>query len=348
MARQHKLSFGMELEWSDIDRRVDIPESLGSWEGPKIAGYYMGSELDIVNTKGRNKGQATDPLCILCQVGGEIHTVPSETIDTQMMRVMQIMNLFDVVNVACPNHGHIHVGIPGIKNDLEGLKNMFEWLYENQHKLLDAITGTNSLEVALIKESNIPSWVKSYLVVGDAKSIPAEDFEKIREAQSVQEILQILKDQEYVLDEEPFSHEYRNVYGSHRTVLNMFNLTKGETVEFRGFRASINPVEIYSCLYFAKRAVEEALKGKDGLSVDEILKEGIFRFPQMNFDEKLAQGWADSRLDKGRCGPFKKYTGYCEVSEDPIFTKETPRTAEEEGMLAILDLCKLDFEGRTI
>ena len=56
--QENRLSFGAELEWSDVDRRQDIPEELGSWEGPKIAGRNLGSELDIVNTRGKWKGKS--------------------------------------------------------------------------------------------------------------------------------------------------------------------------------------------------------------------------------------------------------------------------------------------------
>ena len=77
MEKKPYISYGYEIEWSDIDRRVDIPIKLGQWEGPKIAGYYMGSEIDIVNTVGVWKGIGTDPLCIDCKVGGEINVQPS-------------------------------------------------------------------------------------------------------------------------------------------------------------------------------------------------------------------------------------------------------------------------------
>ena len=134
-------SYGCELEWSDVDRRVDIPTELGSWEGPKIAGYYMGSEIDIVNTKGKWKGVGTDPLCMTCQVGGEIHTQPSRFIETQLFRVMRILDLFPVANAACPNHGHIHVGVPGLLQDLELLKNVFRYTRINQENLIAACCG---------------------------------------------------------------------------------------------------------------------------------------------------------------------------------------------------------------
>jgi len=346
------LSFGCELEWSDIDRRVDIPEELGSWEGPKIAGYFMGSEIDIVNTKGEWKGHGTDPLCLECPVGGEIHTQPSNDIDSQMLRVMRIMDLFGTVCVACPNHGHIHVGIPGIRQDLQALKNLFAYTQLNEADLIEKCCGYDTAEACKVRGSHVEDWVKDYLLVGDGKSINPDIYGKVEAAESVAEIIKLLENTpcyDWFWD----TGEWNSTENSHRTAFNLFNLTKGGTVEFRIFRATTNPVELYSSLYLAKRYVEEALKGVNGKPVTEILKEGNFKFAKLNFDEGLAEGWQETRQTKGRCGCFKHYTGTCVPSEDSIlyaFDKgmEYSKSAFEEGLMDILHLVKLDFKGKEI
>lgn len=337
-----RLSFGCELEWSDIDRRVDIPVELGEWEGPKIAGYYVGSEIDIVNTKGRWRGHGTDPLCVRCPVGGEIHTQPSNSIDSQMFRVMDIMSRFSTVCVACPNHGHIHVGIPGILEDVEALKNLFRYTEENEYDLIKNCCGYNKTEALQIRNSDLEGWIKSYLLVGDGKSINLDLYEKVEKAKTVSEILNLLETER--CDDYYWDTNVRLLTeGSHRTAFNLFNLTKGGTVEFRIFRASINPVEIYSTLKFAERYVEEALKGSKGLSVEKILDEGNFRFPKLNFNKELAEGWGKTRSTKGRCGCFKHYMGTCIPSEYKGLVG-----AFGEGLSDILRIVKLDFEGKTL
>ena len=348
MDRQLQLSFGCELEWSDVDRRVDIPKEYGEWEGPKIAGYYMNSEIDIVNTKGQWKGVGTDPLCMTCRVGGEIHTQPSNTIESQVYRVMRILDLFSVANVACPNHGHIHVGVPGILKDLGLLKNVFRYTRANQDDLIRAAAGYEYDEAIQILNSDLADWVKQYLLVGDGKHIKEELFDAVERAESVEEVLEALRtisceDWEYTHDLTIDTPE------SHRTAVNLSNLTKGETIEFRIFRATVNPVELYSCLYMSKRFIEEAQKGLDGKPVFEIMEEGNFKFPKLNFDEDLAKGWQNTRQTKGRCGPFKKFTGVCKISEDDLVS-ENPKCISpfEEGLQDIMKLIKLDFQGKTI
>ena len=343
-----KLSYGCELEWSDVDRRVDIPKELGEWEGPKIAGYYMGSEIDIVNTKGRWKGVGTDPLCITSRVGGEIHTQPSEFIDSQVLRVMRILDLFPVANVACPNHGHIHVGIPGILRHLDILKNVFRYVEHNQDDLIRFCCGYDVTDKMNIEISDLADWVKQYLLVGDGKHITSALFKRVELASSVEEVLQALRE-EPCEDWECISGKVTPTPESHRTAVNLFNLTKGETIEFRIFRATTNPVELYSCLHLAQRFICEALKGDNGVPVSKIVESYNYKFPKLNFDYKLAKGWEDTRQTKGRCGPFKKYTGYCELSEDPIVERNfKDLDTFETGLSTILDLCHLDIQGKTL
>ena len=95
--------------------------------------------------------------------------------------------------------------------------------------------------------------------------------------------------------------------------------------------------------------MQEALRGAEGKSVVDILKEGVFRFPRLNFNYNLAKGWQDTRQTKGRCGPFKKYTGYCEMSEDPIWIcSGKDLDTFDQGLWDILNLCCKDFARKTI
>ena len=335
-----RLSFGCELEWSDIDRSVDIPVELGEWEGPKIAGYYMGSEIDIVNTKGRWRGVGTDPLCVNCPVGGEIHVQPSYTIDSQMVRIMRIMNLFFTVGVACPNHGHIHIGVKGIKDDLNLIKNIFTYTKLNELDMMKACCGYNKQDHQTIMSSDLEDWVKSYLLIGDGKQINPAIYDKIENAESVDEVIDYLNKYN-AIDYDWVTGEGILTENSHRTCLNLYNLVKGETVEFRIFRSSIQPVEIYSALYFAQRYMEEAMKGIEGKPVVEILKEGNFKFAPLNFDYELAKSWQETRSTKNRSGCFKHYMGTTIPAEEPA---EVPG----EGFYDILKLCKLDFNNEKI
>ena len=333
------VSYGCELEWSDIDRSIDIPAELGSWEGPKLAGKYMGSEIDIVNTQGAWAGKAVDPLCITCPVGGEIHTVPSFTIESQLCRIMRIMELFPKIGVACPNHGHIHVCIPELKTDLNILKRFFVYLRKNEDYLIQACCGFDTEEHDKIVTSGLPEWAKKYFIIGDGKHIHPELYEAIAASETLGQAFEFLK-RIPCLDWDCATGEYYETYNSHRTAVNMFNLTKGNTIEFRIFRASLNPFEIWSSLSFVRDFVEQALQGEEGMPVSEILLKNNYLFPKLNFDEALAQGWVNTRQTKGRCGPFKKSFSSADfIVEDPVMSA-SELTGFESGLQHILYICK--------
>ena len=210
--------------------------------------------------------------------------------------------------------------------------------------------GYGFIEHELVKCSKIDQWVKDYLLIGDAKQINPNLYKAVRKATSVEEVLQALKDIK-AIDYDWVDNKGLLTANSHRTAVNLFQLTKGETIEFRIFRASINPAEIYSSLMFCKRYIEEALKGSKGKPVKEILLEGNYRFARLGFDEALAQGWQKTRQTKGRCGPLKRFSGCVEPSEDVLmYWQETDDKWDlsefDQALLNILELCKKDLNQK--
>lgn len=327
---QPKMSFGIELEWSDTDRTVDIPTSLGHWEGPKIAGYYMGAEIDIVNTLGKWKGVGTDPLAITCPVGGEINVQPASSPEILLNRIMEIMDLFPTIGTGCVNHGHIHVHVEGLATDLGMIQNVFEYTEANELETQKALHSWDETTHWEVWGSELEEWVKTYLQYDGCRSINPEVYRLVEKATSIGDVLNILRKVNAV-NKCWITGEIKETT-SNRTAINLFNLTKGDTVEFRCLRSSKNPVEIYSSLVFVKRYMEEAIKGKKGKPVVEILKEGNFKFPTLDFNLEEALGWQKTRHKKGRSGPFKKYSGTVRV-HDEIAT----------DMSEIVELCKKDL-----
>ena len=82
---KNDFTWGYEIEWGDIDRRLEIPEHLGSWE-------Y--SETDIVNLNPPYQYVACDPRGESPPFGGEINTKPTSTWQDQADRVMELHDLF--------------------------------------------------------------------------------------------------------------------------------------------------------------------------------------------------------------------------------------------------------------
>lgn len=309
-----KFSVGAELELSDIDRSVDIPIALGRWEGPKKDGYYMGAEIDIVNTLGEDWGKGTDPLCQTVHVGGEINTQPSYSPEVQTNRLLEIINLFPHCEVGSVNHTHIHTFMEGLAENVELLKNVFEYTKLNEVDTMKACYGwTPEIDTAVMN-SRLPEWCKTYLHWDGCRRINPVVYEKVAEATSVQEILNILET--YNCYHYCWVRDGWHETESHRTAINLFNLTKGKTIEFRCFRGTKDPYEFYSSLIFVQRYMEEALKGASGKPVVEILKEANFKFAIFDWNEGQIGGWAATRHKKGRGDDYKHYSGTVVPSED--------------------------------
>ena len=78
-------SYGYEVEWGDINRKLKVPSHLGSWE---IA------ETDILNLKEPNKYIACDPLGIKPCFGGEINTTPNINYNDQVNKILELYKFF--------------------------------------------------------------------------------------------------------------------------------------------------------------------------------------------------------------------------------------------------------------
>ena len=115
----NEYTWGYEIEWGDVDRRLTPPENLGKWE-------Y--AETDIVNIHEPFKYIACDPLGTEPYMGGEINTKPTSTWNQQVDRIMEIHKFFtdagNMPSASCVNHGHLHVFVPGLKNDIDALKSL--------------------------------------------------------------------------------------------------------------------------------------------------------------------------------------------------------------------------------
>ena len=133
---KNDFTWGYEIEWGDVDRRLEIPEHLGSWE-------Y--SETDIVNLNPPYQYVACDPRGESPPFGGEINTKPTSTWQEQADRVMELHDLFvahgDTPTASVVNHGHLHVFVPGLKDDIASLKKLIAYVAENQEDTVETCYG---------------------------------------------------------------------------------------------------------------------------------------------------------------------------------------------------------------
>ena len=173
MVENRKLSFGVELELANVDRRKDIPSTLGSWEcGDKKneLGVYLGREKCIINSD----LSVVDPDGVRCYKGGEIHTVPSWSIDTLTERINELFKLFPEADMFLPGKMHIHVGIP--EWTFEEFKNIILYTVDNDVTLMDAMCSDEFMDT-MMNDASVPEDLK-YHYLESRRTINNPDIAK--------------------------------------------------------------------------------------------------------------------------------------------------------------------------
>ena len=129
-------TWGSELEWGDVDRTLNIPPDLGEWD-------Y--SETDVLNLRPPYEGIAADPLGKSPPVGGEIKVAPTLSREGQVAKILRLKELFieagSAPTVSCTQGLHIHVHVPGLIEDIQGLRNLTRYIKENQALFSQKVHG---------------------------------------------------------------------------------------------------------------------------------------------------------------------------------------------------------------
>jgi hypothetical protein len=272
-------TWGYEIEWGDIDRRIDIPQHLGSWE-------Y--AETDIVNIHPPFQYKACDPLGTAPYMGGEVNTKPTKTWMQQVERILEIKALFEAngntPSASCVNHGHLHVFVPGLKDDIESLKKLTSYIRENQDTVIKNCYNfydTNDMKnyknakmyLKLDGGRTMPDYMSSNIISG------ATDFEHFIKLHAAGK------------DGVSMGRPFR--YG-----INTYCMKHTGTIEFRCFRSTTKREEIESQFRFVEMFMEAALN--DGPSANEILSDNSFKFPPFIWDASEYDGWIKTKYDKSR------------------------------------------------
>ena len=272
-------TWGYEIEWGDIDRRIDIPKHLGSWE-------Y--AETDIVNIHPPFQYKACDPLGTDPYMGGEVNTKPTKTWMQQVERILEIKALFEAngntPSASCVNHGHLHVFVPGLKDDIESLKKLTSYIRENQNTVIKNCYNfydTNDMKnyknakmyLKLDGGRTMPDYMSSNIISG------ATDFEHFIKLHAAGK------------DGVSMGRPFR--YG-----INTYCMKHTGTIEFRCFRSTTKREEIESQFRFVEMFMEAALN--DGPSANEILSDNSFKFPPFIWNASEYDGWIKTKYDKSR------------------------------------------------
>jgi hypothetical protein len=282
-------TYGFEIEWGDIDRTLEIPSHLGTWE-------Y--AEIDVVNIHEPYKYIAVDPLGIDPPMGGEINTRPSKTWKEQTDLIMEIYQLFvdngDSPSSSCVNHGHLHVHVPELKNDIDALKRLIKYIKNNQ---AITIKRLYNFRKNLIMEKMDVDY--DYLQIDGGDPMPNKVCDNI---------INNSKNFDDFIEYHYSPKELQGEMPPQRYAINTYIMQYTNTIEFRCFRSSTNRKHIEDQFRFVEKFMDAALNG--GPNVKQILSEYDYEFPPFVFNRAEYIGWQKTIYHVSR---GKKHRHYQEV-----------------------------------
>lgn len=252
-------SYGSEHEWADVKYGDPLPEGC-SWN-------------DKDNTVMNSNGVANDPQGKLWQFGGEINARPTKTPQeqTEVMRdLLAILNPKPTVNFR--SNLHIHVRVPGLKDDLEGVKQLQRYIDQYGQEAFDIVERIPKPDKSQMTAEAFEGANKRYKrrKVSHQYMLPKNRLEEMYAATTVEEFWHA---------HAPIGKDnLRMWYFSPRAGINLRQLwEETNTVEFRHFPGTIDPNEFDSCVRWCREFLVHALG--DGMRPNDFYDPFMYDFP---------------------------------------------------------------------
>jgi hypothetical protein len=270
-------TFGVELELPDIDVRAKLPREW-SWST---------TDYTIVNSN----GVANDPKRQLILEGGELNSSVYDDVDTALQDVGDIWQRLNP-GYNYRSNLHVHVRIPGIKDDLRMLKLIAA--YSRSHlpsrwKRIDPLDGLGGTPENPISLKEMPgALLRSRHSESSRHFFITDARHAARMAATTLEGMLAAEVPASKADGHPLWAL------SSREAVNLRSLRKHGTIEFRCFAAPRTPQHVHSAMRFAEMWLDCAIYGGDPDSA--VNRYGHLLPRQERFEQRLEDGWHNTNL----------------------------------------------------
>ncbi len=268
-------TYGVELEYGDSYRFNELPTG-AKWN-------------DKDNTCVSTTGIANDPLGLLYKYGGEINTKPTETIKEQIEHIDEINAMLKpapVVNYR--SNLHIHVRVPGLKDDLESCKKLLRYIDEFQQHAFD-IVETIPVPSKSMLEPEVYEWALKRM-----KRRQKSHQYKLPESR-VNAMMNAKTTQEFYEEHAPLTEKGRMWFFSPRAGINLRQMwEETNTIEFRHFPGTLDMIEMESCVRWCREFLDAALNTEK--TPTEIFWETSYKFPKFQpyeFETEQIYQWTN-------------------------------------------------------
>jgi hypothetical protein len=269
-------TYGVEYEFGDI-WRTELPAGL-SWNE---------KDYSIVSST----GIANDPKGRAYQRGGEINSVPTNSIAEQLEMFEALLKLHPEAAINHRTNLHLHISVPGLSEDLPTLKKLLSYIDANQSAIYQAIEPIPvPLREDYLSEEAYKGALKRY------KRRKVSHQYKVPEAR-VSEALQASTVREFFDAHSKLQSNGKRAYGlTTRAGINLLQLQETNTVEFRHFTNTLDVKKLASCFVWVAKFIEGAL---DNATVPELLSAYAYDFPEFApFDYNMELGYCYTNFDK--------------------------------------------------
>lgn len=270
-----KLTYGAELEWSDYDRSIPLPE-----------GNLLDDEdYTVVNSN----GICADPLGVITRHGGEINTLPTETLDDQVANFDHLVRLLEP-RINYRSNQHIHIGLPEeIRLDLFRLKRFWSAVFMHHLMFMRTVDVMPDWSTWSTKDGQARA---KHSLQSHQRQIPAARFKAMMEAQTMEEFKNAIAPPSKK-DGKPCWQLYA------RWGINPKPLWEHGTVEFRCFFGTLNTLTFRKYLQACDAFMRFALEDARAPNMVDICKKyyAISQAPS-EFDPFLEWGWSKTSRAK--------------------------------------------------
>lgn len=262
-----KFTYGAEYELGDVNRELDLlPGSNWNFKDHSIAS---------------STGIANDEKAKLYTIGGEINTDPTDTIDGQLSIFSDIKKVQPRIHINHRTNLHLHVGVPGLKEDLGLLKQLMEYVQENQEFVYQY--------VELVPEPCKEDYdtEASYRGALARKKRRLISHQNRLKPNQVSRCMAATTPQEFIDGHAPLSKKGKVLWAlATRGGINISQLRETGTIEFRHFTPTLDLDELESCFRWVRDFVEAALY--TGESAQSVYDRQTWKFPAFaEYDHNL-------------------------------------------------------------
>jgi hypothetical protein len=277
-------TYGVELEYGNCDRTIaNLPDG-AQWNA-----------LD--NTCVSSTGIANDPQGKLYKFGGEINTRPTTTVDEQVEHIAKV-NKFLRDNGPAPivnyrSNLHIHIRVPGLKDDLPALKKLLRYINTYQQQAFD-IVETIPVPDRNTLAPEVYTWAKKRYdrrQTSHQHKLPQKRVDAMLAATTPTEFW--------------YEHAHKDAKGNPawfqcpRAGINLRQLfEETNTIEFRHFPGTLKVTEMRSAVNWCRDFLELALNYDDVPPV-KLLETNKYAFPDFQpYEFETEQVYQFTNFDK--------------------------------------------------